>query len=173
MATGGGFVQTVFGAIAPYQKYIILVVVAIALAVFGWWMYTTTVRPMLLTKTKQYDDVANRGTGDVGQVTIFFFHANWCPHCRKCTPDWESFSSSYNQKTVNGKLITCVDVNTEDESSSTTELAKKYNVSGIPYLIAVTDDGRTIELEGKITESNLQAFVESVTTSSAAASASQ
>lgn len=141
----------------PYSKYILYIGVIVSAIVLGNWLYKTYAVPVLVTENKQYNDIANRGTRS-SEIEILFFSANWCPHCRKCKPDWDKFSQRYHNSEVNGHKILCVDVDTTSENDETVELVKKYKIDGIPVVIALVDS-EVITFEGKITYESLDAFL--------------
>ena len=32
---------------------------------------------------------------------VYFFHTNWCPHCKKAKPVWNNVKEEYDQKVIN------------------------------------------------------------------------
>ena len=90
------------------------------------------------------------------------FHVDWCPHCKKSFPEWQKFVAMYNGKDVNGYEITCTDVNCTNETSEITTLMNKYNIESFPT-VKMFKDGKTIDFESRISENNLDQFVETMT----------
>lgn len=152
-----GFGNTVRNLLKPYVKYIYYIIAVIVAIVIGVFLYRKYGVPAIVTHKKQYKDIANRASKD-SEIEILFFHASWCPHCKKCEPDWEKFSNRYHKSNIDGHQIICVDVETTSENEETIELVKRYKVDGIPHVIALVDS-EVITFEGKITYESLDAFL--------------
>ena len=99
-----------------------------------------------------------------GKVVGFYFSAHWCPPCRAFTPSLVKFRNA-NKKDFEIVFISS-DRNPEAQMSYMKEaymkwptmkhrskeanaLAKKYGVRGIPSLIIVGPDGKTITKNGR------------------------
>lgn len=96
------------------------------------------------------------------EVVVYFFYADWCPHCVKAKEPWRKFQSNYDGKTVNGYKVSCKPVDcTDPKEAETNELRKKYNVEGYPTL-KVIKGGKIIDFDAKITEESLSQFVDDV-----------
>jgi len=154
-----GVIEVAFSSLYQYRNLILGLIALFVVCIVAYFMYTLYIKPFLLTKTKGYDDIPNRTKNNTETlVEIYFFHANWCPHCRKVVPEWESFSKQYNGKVVNGYTIECIDVDSTTETPFTTELNQKYNISGIPA-IKIQRGDEVIDFNGKVNSDNLTAFV--------------
>jgi len=120
---------------------------------------------------KPYSDVANT-MEESNIVQIYFFHAEWCPHCRIAYPEWTKFITTTNGQKINGYLVQCVEVNCTGDNGEitqsnvgisatpveTAELIHKFNIDSYPT-IKMVKGNETIEFDAKITESSLQKFV--------------
>lgn len=158
-----GVSTTINLLLKPYSKFIVYVIAFAIASIFGYWLYKTYAMPAILTKNKQYNDIANRKPASANSdIEILFFHASWCPHCKTCEPHWQKFSSKYNKSEFKNHRIICVDIETTSENDDTVELVKKYKVDGIPLIIALVDE-EIITFEGKITTETLEAFLEELT----------
>ena len=90
--------------------------------------------------------------------SLVLFYADWCPHCTKFKPTWETVSTSVNSE-ENKKMIS-IDVG--DNSSESQKLMKEYNVSGFPTIVLIdkSNDKKTIETyEGGRDKSSLESYV--------------
>jgi thiol-disulfide isomerase/thioredoxin len=158
-----GLTATITQLSSTWGKPILMLLGFILAVGIAYLLYKQFIHPMILTKMKGYDDIANRpknghgGSGDSSEIPIYFFHADWCPHCRKCAPEWQKFSDEYTGKTVNGKKLRLIDVNTTEETPENAELSAKFNVSGIPMVVAVVN-GEHVALDGKVTYDTLVSF---------------
>ena len=101
------------------------------------------------------------GSGNT-EATILFFHADWCPHCKKAQPEWNTFKSQYDGTTVNGYVIKCVDINcTNEKDSSVTASINEYKIESYPT-VKMLKDNQVIEFDSKITNTSLNSFVETM-----------
>jgi len=129
----------------------------------GVYGYTNFYLPWL--SSKRYSDVANTdptANGNGGDVTIYFFSADWCPHCKTATPEWQNFSHNYNGKEVNGYVISCVNINcSNDKDPKVVEYVKKYKIEGYPT-IKMVKENKVIDFDAKVTNSALESFVENM-----------
>lgn len=132
---------------------IILLVVFILLGVYGYKKYYESKKPI-----KPFNNVANANTR--GKPTeVFFFFAEWCPHCKNAKPEWNKFKEEYNGKVMNGWQIQCVEVNCTDENNETSnKLIAEYKVESYPTIIMVVGDNK-INFDSKVTASALSQLV--------------
>jgi thiol-disulfide isomerase/thioredoxin len=135
------------------------------------------------------DYTANFNTGEIFTidntapvVAVYFFHVDWCPHCIKAQPEWDSFQKQYDNKEMGGYLVRCYDIDcTEDngdaviqfdpnDETSTgikptsikiSELIQKYKIESYPT-IKLTKDDLVVDFDAKVTQANLVQFVSSV-----------
>jgi len=102
-----------------------------------------------------------------GNLTIYFFHVDWCPHCIKAKPDWDEFREQYDGKTVKGFKVRCVDTDcTDDASPEIKALMDKYEISSFPTIKGVMEnDGKSkvMSFEAKVNKKNLEKFVNTIT----------
>lgn len=152
-----------FSFLNPRKKIIwitLIVIVFIFASVYG---YNHFYLPWL--SSKRYSDVANTdptATGNGGDVTIHFFSADWCPHCKTALPEWQNFSHNYDGKEINGYVISCVNINcTDDKDLQVIEYIQKYNIKGYPT-IKMTKENKIIDFDAKVTSSALESFVKNM-----------
>ena len=142
--------------IRPYYNYIITLLIVIILLLAAYFVL------------KRYNffenfDVANDSDKQGSECVIYFFHADWCPHCKKALPEWESFKQTNDGKMINGYKINCVDVNcTNEDDANTTQYINKFNVEGYPT-IKMLKDSKVIDFESRITTSSLNSFLDTMT----------
>ena len=144
--------ETISQYIRPYYSKLVILVL---LGIFGWVAYYAYGK-WGQTKPKANADIYQpSGSKD---ATVYFFFADWCPHCTKAKPQWATFKSAYDGKEVNGSTIKCNEVDCTDGSSP---LIQKYGVNGYPTLIMLKN-GDQISFDSKITSDNLTQFVNSI-----------
>jgi len=93
------------------------------------------------------------------------FHVDWCPHCHKALPEWQSFCDEYNNKNVNGYLIRCERNGTNCTDENDPKIAAIINenkIESYPTVILLKNDKR-YDFDAKITRNSLEQFVQSVT----------
>ena len=152
-------IELITNYIQPYYYYIIAAVMMIIFMVIGFYGYTNYIK-----QTDRFKDVANANTRDT-EAIIYFFHADWCPHCKKAEPDWNSFMNQYDKTQVNGYKIKCVDVDctSDPPSDDAKSLMKTYSVSSFPTVKLLRDD-TIVDFDSKITKTTLESFVNTMLT---------
>jgi hypothetical protein len=139
--------------IRPYYYRILAFIMFILFVIVGYYGYQS-----IMSKQKnKFSDVANANRRN-REAVVYFFHADWCPHCKKATPEWNNFKSKWNGKEINGYIIKCMDINCTEETSNVTEFINRFNVDSYPTVKMVRDD-TTIDFDSKITSSSLETFV--------------
>ena len=163
----------------PYYKplmVLFLLIVFITLARFVYQSFFVKI-----DKNKNAANMAN--ANNIKPITsVYFFHVDWCPHCIKAIPEWNSFVEAYNNKQVNGHLVQCYDIDCTDDNGDVTiqqdptdgtltnmtptpikisQLIKKYKIDSYPT-IKLTKDNNVVDFEAKVTKQNLIQFVNSV-----------
>ena len=139
-----------------------ILVFIIFIVVIIWWMNRKK-------STGMFDDVANSLNRDntntnanapVKEVIIYFFHADWCPHCKKAEPEWDTFKMSHHNKTVNGYTIKCISVDcTNDKESTAKQLINEYDVESYPT-VKMVKDNTTIDYDASVKTESLKKFVD-------------
>jgi thiol-disulfide isomerase/thioredoxin len=131
-----------------------------------YYVYTNVYLPY--KKEKVFKDVANSNpTGRT--ITIFLFHVDWCPHCKKAMPEWQMFSDHYNGTSLNGFQIECREVDcTKSDDPTVKSLVDKYSLKQYPTVIAVVPEKNgketRVDYEAKVKKQYLDQFVSSLTT---------
>ena len=150
------------------SKYIVNKKVMVAIFIFIvfiiviiWWM-----RQKKSTVSFDYvsnpDDRNNTATGEnmSKEALIYFFHADWCPHCKKAQPEWNTFMMSHDNKLKNGYKIKCISVDcTDDKESTAKQLINQYNVESYPT-VKMVKDNKTIDYDASVKSGSLNKFVE-------------
>jgi len=120
-----------------------------------------------------FDDVANSmnrgGTASTDSDTqansgkealIYFFHADWCPHCKKAQPEWDAFKMSQHNKLKNGYVVKCISVDcTNDKESTAKQLINEFNIESYPT-VKMVKDNTTIDYDASVKTASLNKFVD-------------
>jgi thiol-disulfide isomerase/thioredoxin len=148
-------VDVIYNYVRPYYYLIIITILIIIFSIAGYYWYNNYQK----NNNISFKDVANANNRNT-EVTIYFFHADWCPHCKKAEPEWNAFDSQYNGTEVNGYKIICIDVDctSDPPTDENKALMKTYNVSSFPTIKLLKDD-TVIDFDSKITRTTLESFV--------------
>jgi len=149
-------INVLYNYAKPHFRKMIIVLSVIIFGYFAYYGY----RKFYLRKYSEGMDVANANRRS-NTVKVYFFHADWCPHCKKAQPEWDLFMNNYNGTEVNGYKVECVDVNCTTETPTEKELMNEFKIESFPTIKMVKDD-KTIEFESKIKTSTLEKFVETM-----------
>jgi len=139
--------------IVPYYYYIIAIVVIIIFSLLTYYFFTNK----YAAQKNKFSDVSNSNRRNK-EATIYFFHVDWCPHCKKALPEWNKFKADNNGKQVNGYKVSCVEMNCTNETSDITRAINEYNIDSYPT-IKMLKDNQKIEFDSKITNTALNSFV--------------
>lgn len=145
------------------SKYLVLITILgiVVFTYFSYYGYNNYFKNKYF-ENMEILDVANSGRNE--EVVIMFFHADWCPHCRKAQPIWDEFVSKYSSNKINGYKVVFQDVDcTNDKNTQTQTKLEKYNVESFPTIKMVKDND-VIDFDSKITATTLEAFVDGVLT---------
>ena len=140
--------------IKPLEKQLVTLFVLIIFIVAGYYGYNWYARSTI--ENLSNTDMSNNNRR-ISDAKVMFFFADWCPHCKKAKPEWEHLTATYNNKEVGNYKIICDSVDCTDGEN---RLIQEYSIDGYPTVILVKD-GKRVNFSGRITESNLNDFIES------------
>jgi thiol-disulfide isomerase/thioredoxin len=140
--------------------WMILLAVIFFLFLAGY-VYNSYVSPMIKKEFIPNDEFPQKqsskeGGGDGGEVLIYMFTVEWCPHSKKAVPIWDKLKEKYNGKKYNGQLLTFIKVDGEENA----DLADKYKVEGFPT-IKLVKGNQIIEYDAKPSKEHLEEFLKS------------
>jgi thiol-disulfide isomerase/thioredoxin len=105
-----------------------------------------------------YSNAPESGASEPPVATIQMFKVDWCPHCKKATPEFENVQQKYDGKIINGHKLNFEIVDGEDPKNES--LVNNYNIKGYPTVILTkSDDEKPVELDGKVDEPTLVKFM--------------
>jgi thiol-disulfide isomerase/thioredoxin len=148
------FIEVAKRLIRPYYYYIIATLVLIIFVYAGNYAYNQFYAKKVANK---YANVSNANRRNK-EVDIIFFHVDWCPHCKKALPEWNTFKQQYDGKETNGYVVKCIDMDCTTESSDIARAINTYKIDSYPT-IKMLKDQQTIEFDSKITVNSLEQFV--------------
>jgi thiol-disulfide isomerase/thioredoxin len=146
--------------VKPYQYLILALIIFIIFTVAGYYAYQKFYINKFRSDKAKFTDVANANRR-LKDVTIYFFHVDWCPHCKHALPEWKNFQKDFSGKEMNGYVVRCVDMNCTDETSDVTKTINEFRIESYPTVKMVKDDQK-IEFDSKITHNSLEQFVQTM-----------
>lgn len=149
-----------------FKQYVPMFIMGFVIVFLGIVAYTAYDKHAKKLDNKKFEDVANSNPSG-NDVTIYFFFANWCPHCKIAKPEWAAFKDDYHQKLINGRRIECVEIDCSDDSVGSVKTAiEKYEVNSFPTIKATiidTDGKQTIvDYDAKVKKDSLEKFALSI-----------
>ena len=100
--------------------------------------------------------VANSGK----EALIYFFHADWCPHCKKAKPILEKIKEKYTKNKINGVQVSFKFINGDKHEADIISFEKEHNVKieGFPTIYLVKGE-EVIEYDADPTEDTMTEFL--------------
>ena len=147
---------------SPYYNIIAIVFVLIIFAVAGYYSYK-----FYMDKQSEREKNAEiYQPTDREEVRMYFFTADWCPHCKSAKPAIDVFDQKYNGKVIKGQKLTIIRVDcTDADEPNVAKMIDIYSVKSFPTikLVKSGNDGKEdiYEFEAKISESHLEEFLNS------------
>ena len=151
----------IYGRIKPYVGILSMVIGILVIAIVINYVYNNVYLPA--QAERDFKDVANANPNG-RTISVFMFHVDWCPHCKKALPEWNMFRTEYHGKLVNGYKVECMDVNsTESKDPKIKDMLEKYNIEYFPTVkgVMADTDGKelVVEYDAKVSRVNLEKFV--------------
>jgi len=142
--------------IRPYYYFIITFVIIIIFLVAGYYAYIS----YNSNDKNKFKDVANVNRRNK-EATVFFFHVDWCPHCKKALPEWNAFKSQNDGQEINGYVVRCKEMDCTNETSDVTRAINEYKIESYPTIKLLKDE-QVVEFDSKISNSALTTFVQTM-----------
>ena len=145
---------------SPYYNIIATVFVLILFVAAGYYGYQYYTDKE--TEHEKNSEIYQPADGKV--IRMYFFTADWCPHCKSAKPSIDDFDKTYNGKVINGQKLKIIRVDcTDSDEPNVAKMINTYSVKSFPTIKLVKDgsDGKEeiYEYEAKITNSNLEEFI--------------
>jgi len=143
-------------------KSIVIIVLILLVVIFiVYYIYIKFFSPKIAELYKPNNekvpkwDASNTSSNE---VELYFFFANWCPHCRNAKPEWEKVKKEYENKTIKGYKVIFIEVDCSNPSNEANKLMDQYHVEGFPT-IKMNKNGTQINYDAKVTSSHLIEFL--------------
>jgi len=154
-------IDRIQSAIAPYKQSILIFLFLLILGYIGYFVYKK--KGLLMSKEeKKFKDVANANK-HIDIVEFYFFHADWCPHCKNAQPEWDKFKAEYNNKKMGNLKILCSDKDCSETSQAQANKSE-FGVESYPTIKVFIDKDmeNPIEYDAKITSDRLKMFLDEI-----------
>lgn len=147
---------------SPYYNIIAIVFVIIIFAVAGYYSY----KYYMDKQSERETNAEIYQPADGQDIRMYFFTADWCPHCKSAKPAIDMFDKKYNGKVIKGQKLTIIRVDcTDADEPNVAKMIDIYSVKSFPTikLVKSGNDGKEdiYEFEAKITEAYLEEFLNS------------
>jgi len=144
--------------IKPYKRMWLILFLIIIFTIAAVYAYKIFAGPIIENQSSK--NVANVNRRPI-EVEVYFFYANWCPHCKTAKPEWNAFKSAYDGKEMNGHIVKLIDVDCTSENSKNTDLIQRFKIDSYPTLKLVKSNNN-IDFDSKITNDALTQFLQTV-----------
>lgn len=153
------FYEIVSQKISPYMTQILIAIALVIFVYAGYYMYKQQQREQKVAK--ENEPVYQPQEPNV--ITVYFFTADWCPHCKKVKSLIDDYIQTYDGKTIKNTKVHCKRVDCSDSSDAeSSKMINTYNVSSFPTVKLERkgkDGNRIYDFESKITTENLEQFL--------------
>lgn len=160
------FLNLLYSRFKSYLPFAYAAIALLLVILISSYVYKQIYLPK--KEQKKFEDVANANpNGKI--ITVYMFHVDWCPHCKKAMPEWNMFRDEYNGKQVNGYKISCIDIDCTNASDPKIKVAMdKHDIKQYPTVIALVPGANgtetRVDYDASVKKKNLEKFIISVGT---------
>jgi len=137
--------------IKRYNTQITIFIVIIIFVIASIFAYKWFIQPTVENLNEDLSNDSKR----TGESQLYFFHADWCPHCKRAKPEWDNIVKNYDNKDFGKYKLKTIEV---DCSEGDDPLIQQYSIDGYPTILMIKDDKR-IDYDAKISYDNLNKFI--------------
>lgn len=140
-----------------YKKILVIFFITTIFIASAFYVYITYIKKRSPAITGGPSGSGSSQANGSKSCDLYFFNADWCPHCRKAKPEWQNLKSMYSGgKTINGYSINFIEVSDKQK-----DLIEKFNVEGFPT-IKLVKGNQIIEFDAKPDVKTLEQFLTTV-----------
>ena len=137
------------------KKFLLILLTTVLFILFSVYVYKKYVIPRLNPEFVPNQEFI-KDSEENKEAELMFFYVNWCPHCKKAMPIWESLKEKLNGKKINNTVVYFKTIDCEKNE----DLQDKYKIEGYPT-IKLVKDNEIIEYDAKPEEESLMQFLNS------------
>jgi thiol-disulfide isomerase/thioredoxin len=115
-----------------------------------------------MNPNKEYVNTNNTGNPEPSDAVLYFFYADWCPHCTRAKEQggpWHIFKSRNGEQVI--KNNTVIDIKEVDCTDGNESMVKEYNVKGYPTILLVKN-GNHYLYDTKPDADRIEEFIDKV-----------
>ena len=149
------------------RNYVLYAIIFVVFVIIIWYIYNYLIYPRYNPSYVNNNEF-HAGSDKVNEVTLMFFYADWCPHCKSAKGTdtepgpWTSFKNKYDDKTINNTKIYIREIDCSKDEGTSKQMVEDYGVEGYPTIILIKGD-EEIMYDAKPNEGNLEQFINSYT----------
>ena len=117
-------------------KLIAVGVTALVLLCIVAYYYTTT------------SGFRRQGFTNPAKAEFIMYYADWCPHCKTCKPDFDTFSGNGTIVVGGQDVVVKAYESTADAAKLQEAKARGVKIEGFPTFVLTTTDGSVYKHEG-------------------------
>ena len=137
----------------------VILVLPLVIIIYLIYHYLSGMREGIVSNKEHEPSTCGSNNKEKGDATLYFFYADWCPHCTKAKPIIRDIKAKFDGRTINNKTITFKDIDCTVETQDTKRFIEKYNVESFPTIIIQTGDD-TVKYDGKVEQEEFTKFIE-------------
>ncbi len=112
---------------------------------------------LAVARSHRREAFSNKDNDDVAVIELYF--ADWCGHCKRAKPEWQSCCDEFDGKEVGGKTIKFKEIDCSDNKDTEIQAIMDENdVKGFPTVLGKCG-GRTQQLQGQVNRESLEKFI--------------
>ena len=131
-----------------------------------YYVYMRHAKPKISKKNPANEEYNPSTSRKDRGVKVFYFYADWCPHCKKANEHWSKIKNDQeigDGTAVNGYYMEYIGIDcTDEKDEEAAKFLSKYKVEGFPTikLVKGTD---VVEFDAKPDYDILKHFIKSAT----------
>lgn len=152
-----------------YGAYFLLIMVLIFICIYIYYEYVD--KKTKFSSSNEFIDKSNMVDSSETTPTLYYFYADWCPHCAKLKEngvhdhilnlDGTTYGDNDNI-ILKVRDFECGDNKDADSGMNEAQkYMKEYNIDGFPSVVLVYN-GEIYEFEAKIDKKNINSFIDTV-----------
>jgi len=142
----------------PYKTQFTIFFFFILFCIVGYYAYRMMAKPIIDNrKTENISNMAHRPE----EVDVYFFYADWCPHCTRAKPEWNTFKDEFHDTELNGYAIQAIEVDCTETTPDNSPFIQKFGVDSFPT-VKMMKSNQIIDFDSKVSSSSLEQFMHSM-----------